>query len=174
VLRSFLYRAPQRTAYQWTRNGADIYGATDIYYTAFAPGDYRCRVTASNAAGSTAQTSTRHTLPGPPETKIIRTRVSLPSHRVTFEFRAVGDGSGFRCRLARPHNPGTLQDCRSPKTYKHLRPGRYLFIVRALGPGGPDPTAARKWFRIRPHGGSKMSPPFLGRYAVSRSKIFGS
>ena len=65
VLRSFLYHAPQRIAYQWTRNGAEISGGTDTIYTAFAPGDYRCRATATNAAGSTSQTSVRHTTPGP-------------------------------------------------------------------------------------------------------------
>ena len=39
----------------------DISGATAGTYTASAPGDYRCRVTASNAAGGAAQTSAPHT-----------------------------------------------------------------------------------------------------------------
>jgi DNA-binding beta-propeller fold protein YncE len=65
LLGSYVYRAPQTLAYQWSRNGADIAGATDNSYTAFAAGAYRCRVTATNAAGSTPQTSGPHTVVAP-------------------------------------------------------------------------------------------------------------
>jgi hypothetical protein len=149
VLRSFLYRAPQRIAHQWTRNGREILGATDTVYTAYAPGSYQCRATATNAAGSTSQTSDKLTIPGPPETRLIHTRVNLAQHTVRFEFKAIGDASGFRCRFKRPGRPVTVTGCRSQRTYRHLRPGLYLFVVRAFGPGGPDPTPARKWFRVR-------------------------
>jgi DNA-binding beta-propeller fold protein YncE len=54
---SFLYRAPQSFAYQWTLGGSDIGGATLAAYTPTAPGSYTCRVIATNRAGSTAQTS---------------------------------------------------------------------------------------------------------------------
>jgi hypothetical protein len=149
VLPSFLYRAPQSVAYQWTRDGAEIPGATDTSYTTFVPGDYRCRATATNAAGSTSQTSDAHTIPGPPETRLTRTRMNLRHHTVRFEFRAIGDASGFRCRLKRPHRPAIVNGCHSPKTYKHLRPGHYLFMVRAIGPSGADRSPVRKRLRIR-------------------------
>ena len=54
---SFLYRAPQSFAYQWMLNGSDIGGATLDAYTPEERGNYSCRVTATNQAGSTAQTS---------------------------------------------------------------------------------------------------------------------
>jgi hypothetical protein len=57
LLGSFLYRAPQSFRYQWTLDGTDIAGATLSSYTPSAPGSYTCRVTATNQAGSTAQTS---------------------------------------------------------------------------------------------------------------------
>jgi hypothetical protein len=58
LVASFLYRAPQSFAYQWSRNGADLPGATRSSLTTDAAGgDYRCRVTATNAAGPTSQTS---------------------------------------------------------------------------------------------------------------------
>jgi PKD domain len=57
LLGSFLYRAPQSFRYQWALNGADIGGATLTHYTPTAPGSYTCRVTATNHAGSTVQTS---------------------------------------------------------------------------------------------------------------------
>jgi hypothetical protein len=57
VLGSQLYRAPQSFAFQWSIDGGDIAGATGSSHVADAVGTYRCRVTASNAAGSSSQTS---------------------------------------------------------------------------------------------------------------------
>jgi DNA-binding beta-propeller fold protein YncE len=62
---AFLYRAPEAFAYQWIRDDADIAGATAGLYTVFAPGDYRCRVTASNHVGDTSQTSAPDTVTVP-------------------------------------------------------------------------------------------------------------
>ena len=59
---SFLYRAPQSFVYQWRLNGTDIGGATAAAYTPNSPGTYTCRVTATNRAGSAAQTSATVTL----------------------------------------------------------------------------------------------------------------
>jgi DNA-binding beta-propeller fold protein YncE len=66
LLGSLLYRGPQTFAYQWSRNGADIAGATASSYTASAVGDYRCRVRATNDAGTTSQTSLVHSVAPPP------------------------------------------------------------------------------------------------------------
>jgi CheY-like chemotaxis protein/DNA-binding beta-propeller fold protein YncE len=66
LLSAFVYRAPQSIAYQWRLNDADIAGATANTVTASAPGDYRCTVTAANAAGSAKQTSAPHTVAAPP------------------------------------------------------------------------------------------------------------
>jgi hypothetical protein len=60
LLAAFLYRAPASFAYQWSRNGTDIPGATATTYTAADTGSYSCRVTASNHAGSASQTSGPH------------------------------------------------------------------------------------------------------------------
>jgi hypothetical protein len=66
-LSAFLYRAPRSFSYQWTVGGAPIAGATTNSLIATSPGDYRCEVTATNAAGSTTQTSAPTTIPpGPP------------------------------------------------------------------------------------------------------------
>ena len=55
---SFVYQAPRSFAYQWTRNGAAIAGATAATYTAVKAGSYACVVTATNQAGTGSQTST--------------------------------------------------------------------------------------------------------------------
>jgi DNA-binding beta-propeller fold protein YncE len=54
---SFVYQAPRTFAYQWTRNGAAITGATAASFEAKSAGKYACAVTATNQAGSASQTS---------------------------------------------------------------------------------------------------------------------
>ncbi len=66
LLSGFLYRAPQSLAYQWTVGGAPIAGATASSVLVSSPGDYRCEVTATNAAGSTSQTSAPTDISGSP------------------------------------------------------------------------------------------------------------
>ncbi len=62
---TFLSRAPQTVTHAWSLGGTDIAGATSDTYTAFAPGDYRCTITASNAAGAAAQQSAPHAIAAP-------------------------------------------------------------------------------------------------------------
>ena len=57
LLGAFLFRAPASFAYHWLRDGAEIPGATTSTYTPTEAGSYSCRVTATNQAGSAAQTS---------------------------------------------------------------------------------------------------------------------
>ncbi|MGN6867101.1 MAG: hypothetical protein ACTHMY_01730 [Solirubrobacteraceae bacterium] len=64
-LSGFLYRAPRSFAYQWTVGGAPIAGATSSSVIVSSSGDYRCLVTATNAAGSTTQTSAPATITAP-------------------------------------------------------------------------------------------------------------
>jgi PKD domain len=64
VLGASLYRAPQSFAYQWALNGADIPGASSGTYIPSSPGSYTCRVTATNQAGSSSQTSSAHVVTG--------------------------------------------------------------------------------------------------------------
>ena len=66
MLSGFLYRAPQSFAYQWTIGGVPIAGATASSVLVSAPGMYRCEEIATNAAGSTTQTSAPTTVAGPP------------------------------------------------------------------------------------------------------------
>jgi DNA-binding beta-propeller fold protein YncE len=65
---SFLYRAPYTFSYRWSLDGVDIPGATASTYAPAVAGEYRCRVTASNAAGSADQTSAPRDLNPPPGT----------------------------------------------------------------------------------------------------------
>lgn len=52
-----LYRAPTAYAYQWSRNGSPLAGATSATLSGQGVGEYRCTVTATNAVGSASQAS---------------------------------------------------------------------------------------------------------------------
>ncbi len=89
--------------------------------------------------------------PSPPSTKITKAKISQRKHKAIFRFRAIGAASGFQCKLKRAHHKkpkAKFRSCRSPKTYKHLKPGRYTFAVRAVGAAGADPNPTKRKFEI--------------------------
>ncbi len=82
--------------------------------------------------------------PPPPRTRLLRRpqhRIRLGARRRTaevgFRFGASGDATGFRCKLDR--RPSAW--CTSPRRYR-IRLGRHTFRVKAVGPGGADPSPA--------------------------------
>lgn len=71
-----------------------------------------------------------------------------PGHRtyrrkVRFRFRSDVPGSAFQCFYT-----GGWTRCDSPEVFRHLKPGRYRFKVRAVLNGRPDPTPAQWLFKI--------------------------
>ncbi len=62
LLGAFLSRAPRTIGYQWQLDGGEIPGATAASFTFTEAGDYTCRVTAVNQAGSSSQTSAAFTV----------------------------------------------------------------------------------------------------------------
>lgn len=104
----------------------------------------------SKMAEQAFQVLSRPGEPGPadtaPQTRIRMVKVNHAKRRVTSRFTSSKPGSTFRCKLdKRP--PG---NCKSPRAYKGLKPGRHVFRVRAIdSTGRPDPTPAVRKFRIR-------------------------
>jgi hypothetical protein len=90
-----------------------------------------------------------------PNTKLTKNTISAHRHRATFKFKAIGIATGFQCALVKrpkPHHKKrkpSFRSCRSPKTYTHLKPGGYIFFVRAFNAAGADPTPAQKTFTIQ-------------------------
>ena len=84
----------------------------------------------------------------PPGTKIAKARITSGG-RAAFRFGGSGDTESFLCALSGPGRQAIFKPCTSPRVYRHLRPGRYAFSVRASGPGGADATPAKRRFRIR-------------------------
>jgi hypothetical protein len=84
--------------------------------------------------------------PMPPNTSISGIKIHHRGATFRFTGRANTDiAIGFECELdERP-----FSNCASPKSYRHLQPGRYIFTVRAVDAHGFDLTPARKRFTIR-------------------------
>lgn len=81
-----------------------------------------------------------------PETVITR-GPKATTHATTVKFRFSSDmpGSTFECKLDKK----PFKKCSSPKKYKHLKPGKHVFKVRAIDTGGRvDPVPAMKKFRV--------------------------
>ncbi len=73
---------------------------------------------------------------------------SHPRHRthkrkVSFAFSSDVKGAHFQCFYAKG-----WAKCRSPHTFRRLKPGRYRFRVRAIVNGVKDPTPASWAFRV--------------------------
>ncbi len=84
-----------------------------------------------------------------PDTTIGKVRINQKKRAATFNFKSVGAATGFQCALlAKKSKQPKFKKCKSPKTYKGLKPGKYTFEVRALGAAGPDTTPAKKKFKI--------------------------
>jgi len=62
----------------------------------------------------------------------------------TFAFKADEKGTTFRCRL----DSKKPVKCKSPKTYKHLKPGRHTFRVWAVDAAGDESTPAKRSFKV--------------------------
>jgi hypothetical protein len=92
---------------------------------------------------------------GVPNTRLVFEQINSKKHTARFGFKAIGKSTGFRCALVRKRTgkgaktpAPKYSKCRSPKTYKHLKPGSFVLYVRAVGPGGVDKTPATYRFTI--------------------------
>jgi LmbE family N-acetylglucosaminyl deacetylase len=82
----------------------------------------------------------------PPNTKLLKAKVAPGT--ATFVFAAQGNAPRFRCALAPIGLKLTYKNCSSPRTYRHLAPGAYVFKVKAVGTGGADPEPITRRFRV--------------------------
>jgi alpha-tubulin suppressor-like RCC1 family protein len=96
---------------------------------------------------------------GPPKgTKITKAKIVSKRKTASFSFSAPGAITGFQCKLIKPtpHRKGQRKPkkprfsrCATSKLYKHLKPGRYRFQVRALDILGADVNPATRSFTIK-------------------------
>ena len=126
--------------------------ASPKIYQHLSPGSYRFMVRALDAAGPdpTPATATFKLL-AVPNTKITQHTISRKAGSARFHFEAVGAATGFQCALVKAHHPPakpSFGSCSPPKSYQHLGPGSYTFLVPAFNSAGSDPTPAQQSFTI--------------------------
>jgi CSLREA domain-containing protein len=61
-----------------------------------------------------------------------------------FKFKSNEAGSTFQCKL----DKGKFKNCKSPKTYKKLKPGKHVFKVRATDKAGNVGKPAKRKFTV--------------------------
>jgi CSLREA domain-containing protein len=80
-----------------------------------------------------------------PETTITKgPKARTHATTVKFKFSSNEQGAKFECKLDRK----PFKACKSPKTYKKLKPGKHVFKVRAVKGKSVDPTPAKRKFKI--------------------------
>jgi len=135
---------------------ADGSGNWAIAYGAAIPGETRIAAT-QTSEGGTSELAFATTEPGPkkegeekdttpPQTKIVKgPKAKTHARKAKFKFTSSEAGSTFKCKLDRK----PVKSCKSPKTYKKLKPGKHLFKVWAIDKAGnKDPTPAKRKFKV--------------------------
>jgi hypothetical protein len=97
----------------------------------------------------------------PAGTRITKAKLAPRKRLATFSFSAPGAITGYECMLvrkaqhrkragkSRKKRRPRFTRCDSPHRYRHLKPGRYTFRVRALDILGADAHPAKKKLRLR-------------------------
>lgn len=71
-------------------------------------------------------------------------KAKTTSTTAKFKFQSNEAGSKFQCKL----DKGKFKTCRSPKTFKKLKPGKHVFKVRATDKAGNVSKPAKRKFTI--------------------------
>ena len=87
---------------------------------------------------------------------ITKSKVRSKRHLAKFRFRGKKGTPPYRfeCKLLHPkkraHPKKPFHRCKSPKLYKHLKSGHWMFKVHAIDEAGKvDPSPAKHKFRIK-------------------------
>ncbi len=91
--------------------------------------------------------------PGPAlaHAKITKAKISSKERSASFSFKAKGTVKRFQCALVLAPPKGHHRKkpshvaCKSGKTYKHLKAGKYTFFVRGVNASGAGSPAEKKF-----------------------------
>ena len=135
---------PVGTRVAVTQTNADG-GTSEFGFAVSAADKLVCAVTAASG-GSCGGGGPGNPIPGVPDTKLAKKPKLKGGPTAKFKFTSSIAGSSFECKLDKKK----FAKCRSPKTYKKLKPGKHVFKVRAVSPAGvADPTPAQKKFQVK-------------------------
>jgi CSLREA domain-containing protein len=120
-------------------------GTSELADPVATPADPQPPSGGGNSGGNGGQGGTPDTIA--PTVKITKgPKANSTSTTAKFKFKANEAGSTFQCRL----DKGKFKNCRSPKTYKKLKPGKHVFKVRATDQAGNVGAAAKRKFTVLP------------------------
>jgi hypothetical protein len=105
---SFVYRAPERETVGWALDGEPLNGTTTRSLVATEPGYYTCRVTGSNAAGSTVVTVFAAQVSGAPSTTTPISVTLRPVTKLQILKLKYDKAHGTATLLAKLSGPGRL------------------------------------------------------------------
>lgn len=106
----------------------------------------------------------------PPDTTITGGSTGKVTPDVSFTFNSSGEASSFECAL----DAGSYGACSSPKSYEGLAEGSHTFKVRAVGPGGADPTPAERTVEVRELAKAVSSVSILDDFGRQEVPLKGS
>ena len=89
------------------------------------------------SGGTTDTTAPKVTITKAPKAKSASTTAK-------FKFKSNEGGSRFQCKL----DKGKFKSCKSPKTYRKLKPGKHVFKVRAIDKAGNVGKPAKRKFTV--------------------------
>jgi uncharacterized membrane protein len=151
---SFVYQAPTTYAYQWLRNGQPVSGAIAATFTAQSAGQYTCTVTATNQAGTSAQTS------GVANVKAAKLKLTTKKKAkaetgdlVKFKVKAVnqGDLKPKKAKLCVTLPKSARDDLKAPKCKKATLAGRAkkTFTIKVKVKGDADLGTDKLTFKVK-------------------------
>jgi hypothetical protein len=160
---AYLYQAPRDISFQWLQNGQQIAGATSADFATTEPGSYSCRVTASNHAGETSQTSSAYGI-GTVSLRARKQRVKLGQRlRLSGQIALPGDadclaGQTVELQRKRPGDAGfdtfaTVETDNAGKfTYKRVikQPPRRFRAITVASPSCAAAKSKRRNVHKRP------------------------
>jgi hypothetical protein len=105
-------------------------------------------VSATDQDGGTGSASVTYNVIGTGSASAVITgaKIDRRHDKATFRFKATGGAVGFQCKLIkRGKKSPRFASCKSPRTYRHLKHGKYTFEVRASSPLGAGPVTKRRF-----------------------------
>ncbi|HEX5826088.1 MAG TPA: hypothetical protein VFY23_01090 [Candidatus Limnocylindrales bacterium] len=127
-------------------------------YTDLVPGAYVFSVRGTDKSLNSTTAGWSWTVGAPPDTiapVITIAAVSIPGSTATFNFSAIDESPvTFECQLTKNDTAGAWATCTSPKTYSGLKPGTYLFTVRATDEAGNTATESSDPWTVKKGGGA--------------------
>ncbi len=118
-----------------------------------SPGRHTFTVTGGvSANGNHTVTATVTYTVGAARVSITAAKIDSTHRTAKFTFKATGAATGFECALIkrkanRTYPSPSFSSCRSPKTYKQLKAGKYKFEARSVN-GTSHGTPATRSFTI--------------------------